>query len=92
MLHLHESRGIDHLGPPHWQLTCCLVLVIVLLYFSLWKGVKTSGKVRLQPRPLGSGQRAMVGQWMEGHGWVTERRGGGGGLDSEQGVYVWVGE
>ncbi|KAM7148064.1 sodium-dependent dopamine transporter [Molossus nigricans] len=45
VLHLHESRGIDDLGPPRWQLTCCLVLVIVLLYFSLWKGVKTSGKV-----------------------------------------------
>uniref|UniRef100_I3N4B5 Transporter n=1 Tax=Ictidomys tridecemlineatus TaxID=43179 RepID=I3N4B5_ICTTR len=45
VLHLHESRGIDDLGPPRWQLTVCLVLVIVLLYFSLWKGVKTSGKV-----------------------------------------------
>lgn len=46
MLHLHESHGIDDLGAPRWQLTSCLVLVIVLLYFSLWKGVKTSGKVR----------------------------------------------
>lgn len=45
VLHLHESHGIDDLGPPRWQLTSCLVLVIVLLYFSLWKGVKTSGKV-----------------------------------------------
>ncbi|CAK6444227.1 unnamed protein product [Pipistrellus nathusii] len=45
VLHLHESRGIGDLGPPRWQLTSCLVLVIVLLYFSLWKGVKTSGKV-----------------------------------------------
>lgn len=45
VLHMHESRGIDDLGPPRWQLTACLLLVIVLLYFSLWKGVKTSGKV-----------------------------------------------
>uniref|UniRef100_A0A8D0WJ82 Transporter n=1 Tax=Sus scrofa TaxID=9823 RepID=A0A8D0WJ82_PIG len=45
VLHLHESRGIDDLGPPRWQLTSCLVLVIILLYFSLWKGVRTSGKV-----------------------------------------------
>nr|XP_020037940.1 sodium-dependent dopamine transporter [Castor canadensis] len=45
VLHLHQSSGIDNLGPPRWQLTACLVLVIVLLYFSLWKGVKTSGKV-----------------------------------------------
>uniref|UniRef100_F7BDK0 Transporter n=2 Tax=Ornithorhynchus anatinus TaxID=9258 RepID=F7BDK0_ORNAN len=45
VLHLHQSKGIDDLGLPRWQLTCCLVVVIVLLYFSLWKGVKTSGKV-----------------------------------------------
>ncbi|XP_019479891.1 PREDICTED: sodium-dependent dopamine transporter [Hipposideros armiger] len=45
VLHLHESRGLDDLGPPRWQLASCLLLVIVLLYFSLWKGVKTSGKV-----------------------------------------------
>ncbi|XP_053571794.1 sodium-dependent dopamine transporter [Bombina bombina] len=45
VLHLHESQGINDLGLPRWQLTVCLVGVIVLLYFSLWKGVKTSGKV-----------------------------------------------
>ncbi|XP_069913023.1 sodium-dependent dopamine transporter [Oryctolagus cuniculus] len=45
VLHLHQSHGIDDLGPPRWELTACLVLVITLLYFSLWKGVKTSGKV-----------------------------------------------
>ncbi|KAG2465256.1 SC6A3 protein, partial [Polypterus senegalus] len=45
VLHLHESQGINDLGLPRWQLTSCLVVVIVVLYFSLWKGVKTSGKV-----------------------------------------------
>lgn len=45
VLHIQESNGIDNIGPPRWQLTCCLAVVIVLLYFSLWKGVKTSGKV-----------------------------------------------
>uniref|UniRef100_A0A8C1KKI8 Transporter n=1 Tax=Cyprinus carpio TaxID=7962 RepID=A0A8C1KKI8_CYPCA len=44
VLHLHESSGIDDLGLPRWQLTSCLAVVIVVLYFSLWKGVKTSGK------------------------------------------------
>uniref|UniRef100_A0A8C2C4S6 Transporter n=1 Tax=Cyprinus carpio TaxID=7962 RepID=A0A8C2C4S6_CYPCA len=39
------SSGIDDLGLPRWQLTSCLAVVIVVLYFSLWKGVKTSGKV-----------------------------------------------
>ncbi|XP_078541851.1 sodium-dependent dopamine transporter [Lissotriton helveticus] len=45
VLHLHQSTGINDLGLPRWQLTSCLIVVIVLLYFSLWKGVKTSGKV-----------------------------------------------
>ncbi|KAJ8291097.1 hypothetical protein GJAV_G00021350 [Gymnothorax javanicus] len=45
VLHLQDSEGIDDLGMPRWQLTSCLAVVIVLLYFSLWKGVKTSGKV-----------------------------------------------
>lgn len=46
VLHLHESRGIHDLGPPRWDLTLCLVVVVFILYFSLWKGVKSSGKVR----------------------------------------------
>ncbi|XP_072534964.1 sodium-dependent dopamine transporter [Salminus brasiliensis] len=45
VLHLQDSGGIDNLGLPRWQLTSCLAVVIVVLYFSLWKGVKTSGKV-----------------------------------------------
>ncbi|XP_061113097.1 sodium-dependent dopamine transporter [Conger conger] len=45
VLHLQDSKGIDDLGLPRWQLTSCLAVVIVVLYFSLWKGVKTSGKV-----------------------------------------------
>lgn len=69
VLHLHESRGIDDLGPPRWQLTSCLVLVIILLYFSLWKGVKTSGKVRLQPLP--------AGEWTHGHAWGADGHCGG---------------
>uniref|UniRef100_A0A8C4FGU8 Transporter n=1 Tax=Dicentrarchus labrax TaxID=13489 RepID=A0A8C4FGU8_DICLA len=45
VLHIQDSNGINDLGRPRWQLTSCLAVVIVLLYFSLWKGVKTSGKV-----------------------------------------------
>uniref|UniRef100_A0A6Q2XMA2 Transporter n=1 Tax=Esox lucius TaxID=8010 RepID=A0A6Q2XMA2_ESOLU len=45
VLHLQDSEGIADLGLPRWQLTSCLGVVIVVLYFSLWKGVKTSGKV-----------------------------------------------
>uniref|UniRef100_A0A8C6TI36 Transporter n=1 Tax=Neogobius melanostomus TaxID=47308 RepID=A0A8C6TI36_9GOBI len=45
VLHLYESRGINDLGPPRWDLSLCLIAVVFLLYFSLWKGVKSSGKV-----------------------------------------------
>lgn len=45
VLHLHESSGIHDIGLPQWQLLLCLIVVVVVLFFSLWKGVKTSGKV-----------------------------------------------
>uniref|UniRef100_A0A3P9IE61 Transporter n=1 Tax=Oryzias latipes TaxID=8090 RepID=A0A3P9IE61_ORYLA len=45
VLHLHESKGIQDLGLPRLELTLCLVVVVFILYFSLWKGVKSSGKV-----------------------------------------------
>lgn len=68
MLHLHESRGLDDLGPPRWQLTACLLLVVVLLYFSLWKGVRTSGKVR--PKPRGRAGAGWAGpRLLGGQGW-----------------------
>lgn len=46
VLHLHESRGIHDLGLPRWDLSLCLIVVVFILYFSLWKGVKSSGKVQ----------------------------------------------
>nr|XP_056718357.1 sodium-dependent noradrenaline transporter [Euleptes europaea] len=45
ILHLHESHGIGDLGFPRWELLLCLLLVMIIIFFSLWKGVKTSGKV-----------------------------------------------
>lgn len=45
VLHLQDNHGIDDLHPPLWELMCCLLLVIVLLNFDLWKGVKMSWKV-----------------------------------------------
>ncbi|XP_075181541.1 sodium-dependent noradrenaline transporter [Anomaloglossus baeobatrachus] len=45
VLRVHESNGLHDLGHPRWQLTICLVVVLIVLFFSLWKGVKTSGKV-----------------------------------------------
>ncbi|KAL3859350.1 hypothetical protein ACJMK2_009575 [Sinanodonta woodiana] len=45
MLHLHLSKGVDDLGSPQWQLVLCTLLTFTVLYFSLWKGVKSSGKL-----------------------------------------------
>jgi len=45
VLRVQESNGIDDLGSPRWQLVLCILAVYVLLYISLFKGVKSSGKV-----------------------------------------------
>ena len=43
----HESSGFENLGSPRPELVACLFLVFTTLYLSLWKGVKSSGKVYL---------------------------------------------
>uniref|UniRef100_A0A8V5HHE8 Transporter n=1 Tax=Melopsittacus undulatus TaxID=13146 RepID=A0A8V5HHE8_MELUD len=45
VLQVHRSDGLDDLGGISWQLTLCLLLIFTIVYFSIWKGVKTSGKV-----------------------------------------------
>lgn len=45
MLELHKSSGLKNVGGLRWQLMLCLFLIFTIVYFSLWKGVKTSGKV-----------------------------------------------
>ncbi|ROK87107.1 Sodium-dependent dopamine transporter [Anabarilius grahami] len=65
VLHLHESTGIDDLGLPRWQLTACLAVVIVVLYFSLWKGVKTSGKLLCGPFCAAGRGRFVSQVWIE---------------------------
>ncbi|KAL4716467.1 hypothetical protein ACJJTC_015895 [Scirpophaga incertulas] len=45
VLEMQHSEGLNDLGFPKWQLTVCLGLVYVTLYLSLFKGVKSSGKV-----------------------------------------------
>ncbi|KAI1292294.1 Sodium-dependent serotonin transporter [Halotydeus destructor] len=44
VLQIHQSNGIDDIGPIKWSLAMCLAFVFVLVYFSLWKGVKSTGK------------------------------------------------
>lgn len=45
VLQVHLSPGLHQLGPVSWQLTLCLLFIFTIVYFSIWKGVKTSGKV-----------------------------------------------
>ncbi|XP_068197352.1 sodium- and chloride-dependent GABA transporter 3-like [Antennarius striatus] len=42
---LGMSGGIDDLGGVRWELVLCLLVSWVICYFSIWKGVKSSGKV-----------------------------------------------
>ncbi|KAM3866156.1 sodium- and chloride-dependent GABA transporter 2-like [Diretmus argenteus] len=39
------SGGIEELGSVRWDLALCLLAAWVFCYFSIWKGVKSSGKV-----------------------------------------------
>ncbi|XP_063061861.1 solute carrier family 6 member 4a isoform X2 [Engraulis encrasicolus] len=45
VLQVHLSPGLHSLGSVSWQLALCLLLIFTVVYFSIWKGVKTSGKV-----------------------------------------------
>lgn len=39
------SSGIDDPGGLQWELALSLLVVWVLVYFCVWKGIKSSGKV-----------------------------------------------
>ncbi|XP_050717625.1 sodium-dependent dopamine transporter-like isoform X2 [Eriocheir sinensis] len=45
VLQLHKSDGFDDLGPPQPGLVVCGIITYFILYLSLFKGVKSSGKV-----------------------------------------------
>lgn len=45
ILELNQSSGIDDLGKIKWEMALCLLVVYLICYFSLWKGISTSGKV-----------------------------------------------
>ncbi|GAB6026864.1 hypothetical protein CHUAL_013470 [Chamberlinius hualienensis] len=44
MLQIHESKGVEYIGPVKFSLALCLLSVFILVYFSLWKGVRSTGK------------------------------------------------
>ncbi|XP_064649101.1 sodium- and chloride-dependent taurine transporter-like [Lineus longissimus] len=39
------SDGIDEVGSVRWELCLCLLLAWIIVYFCVWKGIKSSGKV-----------------------------------------------
>uniref|UniRef100_A0A1B0FKI7 Transporter n=1 Tax=Glossina morsitans morsitans TaxID=37546 RepID=A0A1B0FKI7_GLOMM len=39
------NEGIHDLGAIKWDMAACLLIVYLICYFSLWKGISTSGKV-----------------------------------------------
>ncbi|XP_036906808.1 sodium-dependent serotonin transporter-like [Sturnira hondurensis] len=45
VLQIHQSKGLQDLGGISWQLVLCIMVIFVIIYFTVWKGVKTSGKV-----------------------------------------------
>lgn len=46
VLEMQMSDGLHEIGYPKWQLVLCLFVVYTMLYLSLFKGVKSSGKLR----------------------------------------------
>ncbi|KAK7096791.1 sodium- and chloride-dependent taurine transporter-like [Littorina saxatilis] len=39
------SSGVGEPGPIKWDLALCLLLAWIIVYFCIWKGIKSSGKV-----------------------------------------------
>ncbi|XP_030275159.1 sodium- and chloride-dependent taurine transporter-like [Sparus aurata] len=39
------TDGIEDIGPVKWDLALCLLVVWVVCFFCIWKGVKSTGKV-----------------------------------------------
>ncbi len=40
-----KADGFNNLGQVKWELALSLLIVFVIVYFALWKGIKSSGKV-----------------------------------------------
>jgi len=42
---LQMTTGIEDFGAMRWELVGALAVAWILVYFCLWKGIKSSGKV-----------------------------------------------
>ncbi|XP_055514136.1 sodium-dependent serotonin transporter-like [Leucoraja erinacea] len=45
VLMAHKSNGLGDVGGINWHLVICLIIIFTVVYFSIWKGIRTSGKV-----------------------------------------------
>jgi hypothetical protein len=45
VLELYKADGVDDLGAIRWPIVLSVFVVFIIVYFSLWKGVRSSGKV-----------------------------------------------
>ena len=41
-----RNLTVANLGNINWENLACLAIIYLICYFSMWKGVKTSGKVK----------------------------------------------
>ncbi|BHF57325.1 hypothetical protein SprV_0100026600 [Sparganum proliferum] len=44
VLQIQYSDGFNKMGTVRWEVALCLAAVFTIVYFALWKGVKSSGK------------------------------------------------
>jgi hypothetical protein len=42
---IDKADAFNNLGRIKWELAVCLFVVFIFVYFALWKGIKSSGKV-----------------------------------------------
>ena len=40
-----KNLSLERLGNINWENLACLAIIYLICYFSMWKGIKTSGKV-----------------------------------------------
>ncbi|KAK3084772.1 hypothetical protein FSP39_018601 [Pinctada imbricata] len=44
VLHMNNAQGLVDVGKINWMIALCLLAVFTIVYFAMWKGVKSSGK------------------------------------------------
>ncbi|XP_026684148.1 sodium-dependent dopamine transporter-like [Diaphorina citri] len=47
ILEMQHSTGLHDLGYIKWDMALCLLAVYLICYFSMWKGISTSGKYKV---------------------------------------------